>query len=141
MVSYASSLDTAGVFARSVADAAALLDAISGHDPLDSTSLGLPPTRALEALRVAGQQRSGAGQSSSSSSSSSSSVVEKPLQGVRVGVPLARIEWGDGGPLFFFMLSPIGQHLIGLSIGTACRACASIAVFVVPDDSWRSFWG
>ena len=38
LVAFASSLDQIGPFARSVKDAAYMLDAISGHDPLDSTS-------------------------------------------------------------------------------------------------------
>ncbi|WP_072620587.1 Asp-tRNA(Asn)/Glu-tRNA(Gln) amidotransferase subunit GatA [Spirulina major] len=39
LVAYASSLDQIGPFARSVEDAAILLEAIAGHDPNDSTSL------------------------------------------------------------------------------------------------------
>lgn len=38
MVAFASSLDQAGIFARSVEDAALLLETISGHDAKDSTS-------------------------------------------------------------------------------------------------------
>jgi len=38
MVAFSSSLDQAGVFARSVKDSALLLQAVVGHDPLDSTS-------------------------------------------------------------------------------------------------------
>jgi aspartyl-tRNA(Asn)/glutamyl-tRNA(Gln) amidotransferase subunit A len=38
MVAFASSLDQAGVFARTVADSALLLQSIAGHDPHDSTS-------------------------------------------------------------------------------------------------------
>ncbi len=43
LVAFASSLDQIGPFARTAADAALLLDAISGHDPHDSTSLPEPP--------------------------------------------------------------------------------------------------
>ncbi len=43
LVAFASSLDQVGPFARSVADAAALYDAIAGHDPCDSTSLHQVP--------------------------------------------------------------------------------------------------
>ncbi len=43
LVAFASSLDQVGPFARTVTDAAALLDVLSGHDPLDSTSLASGP--------------------------------------------------------------------------------------------------
>jgi aspartyl-tRNA(Asn)/glutamyl-tRNA(Gln) amidotransferase subunit A len=42
LVAFASSLDQVGVFGRTVSDAALLLQAVSGHDPLDSTSADLP---------------------------------------------------------------------------------------------------
>ncbi|MCS6879448.1 MAG: Asp-tRNA(Asn)/Glu-tRNA(Gln) amidotransferase subunit GatA [Geminicoccaceae bacterium] len=42
IVAFASSLDQAGAFARSVADAALLLQAMAGFDPKDSTSADLP---------------------------------------------------------------------------------------------------
>jgi aspartyl-tRNA(Asn)/glutamyl-tRNA(Gln) amidotransferase subunit A len=42
MIAFASSLDQAGVFARSAADAAIVLKAMSGFDPLDSTSVDTP---------------------------------------------------------------------------------------------------
>ena len=42
VVAYASSLDTPGPMARTVRDAAILLDAMAGHDPRDSTSAPLP---------------------------------------------------------------------------------------------------
>jgi aspartyl-tRNA(Asn)/glutamyl-tRNA(Gln) amidotransferase subunit A len=42
LIAFASSLDQIGPFARTVQDAAALLEIIAGRDPLDSTSLGLP---------------------------------------------------------------------------------------------------
>jgi len=38
LIAFASSLDQIGPLAKSVDDAASILDAISGHDPLDSTS-------------------------------------------------------------------------------------------------------
>ena len=38
LIAFASSLDQIGPFARSVEDAALVLEAISGHDPLDATS-------------------------------------------------------------------------------------------------------
>ncbi len=42
IVAYASSLDQAGPFARTVRDAAVLLASMAGHDPEDSTSIDLP---------------------------------------------------------------------------------------------------
>lgn len=42
MIAFASSLDQAGAFARSVEDMALIMEAISGHDPKDSTSVNLP---------------------------------------------------------------------------------------------------
>ncbi len=42
LIAFASSLDQIGPFASTVTDAALLLEAISGHDPMDSTSLPEP---------------------------------------------------------------------------------------------------
>ena len=42
LVAFASSLDQIGPLSRTVEDAAIILQAIAGHDPLDSTSLPLP---------------------------------------------------------------------------------------------------
>ncbi|MFN3483660.1 MAG: amidase family protein, partial [Rhabdaerophilum calidifontis] len=42
IVAFASSLDQAGPIAKTVRDAAALLTAMAGHDPKDSTSVDLP---------------------------------------------------------------------------------------------------
>jgi aspartyl-tRNA(Asn)/glutamyl-tRNA(Gln) amidotransferase subunit A len=50
LVAFASSLDQIGPLATDVADAALLLDAISGPDPADSTCLAGEPPRAAERL-------------------------------------------------------------------------------------------
>jgi aspartyl-tRNA(Asn)/glutamyl-tRNA(Gln) amidotransferase subunit A len=42
LIAFASSLDQIGPFARSVEDCALVLDAMAGHDPLDSTSANRP---------------------------------------------------------------------------------------------------
>ncbi len=71
LVAFASSLDQIGPFAHTVGDAAACLDAVSGHDSLDSTSIpeGIP--KVLDAV--------GAG-----------------VDGMRVGV-VSQLAGGDGG--------------------------------------------
>jgi len=43
LIAFASSLDQIGPFAHTVADAALLLETISGHDPMDSTSIPQGP--------------------------------------------------------------------------------------------------
>ncbi|HEV2373478.1 MAG TPA: Asp-tRNA(Asn)/Glu-tRNA(Gln) amidotransferase subunit GatA [Streptosporangiaceae bacterium] len=53
LVAFASSLDTPGPLARSVLDAALLHEAISGHDPCDSTSVDAPVPPVVEAARQA----------------------------------------------------------------------------------------
>jgi aspartyl-tRNA(Asn)/glutamyl-tRNA(Gln) amidotransferase subunit A len=50
LIAFASSLDQVGPFARSARDCALLMQAIAGHDPLDSTSLDQPVPDYLAAL-------------------------------------------------------------------------------------------
>ncbi len=56
MVAFASSLDQAGPMTQSVADAALLLQAMAGHDPLDSTSSAVAVDDYLGALNQAPKQ-------------------------------------------------------------------------------------
>lgn len=51
LVAFASSLDQIGPFARDVEDTALLLQAVAGHDPLDSTSVNRPVPDYPAALR------------------------------------------------------------------------------------------
>jgi len=51
VVAFASSLDTPGPFGRTVLDAALLHEAMSGHDPMDSTSIDAPVPSVVEAAR------------------------------------------------------------------------------------------
>src|SRR5580698_6193652 len=53
VVAFASSLDTPGPFGRTVLDAALLHEAMSGHDPCDSTSIDAPVPPVVEAARQA----------------------------------------------------------------------------------------
>ena len=50
LIAFASSLDTVGTFTRSVRDAALLLGAMAGRDPLDATSLESPSTDFLTGI-------------------------------------------------------------------------------------------
>jgi aspartyl-tRNA(Asn)/glutamyl-tRNA(Gln) amidotransferase subunit A len=62
MIAFASSLDQAGVVARSAEDAAFVLQAMSGFDPLDSTSVDRPVDDLVSGLG-------------------------KPIKGLRIGLP------------------------------------------------------
>jgi aspartyl-tRNA(Asn)/glutamyl-tRNA(Gln) amidotransferase subunit A len=53
VVAFASSLDTPGPFARTVLDTALLHEAMSGHDPMDSTSIDAPVPPIVAAAREA----------------------------------------------------------------------------------------
>ena len=52
LIAFASSLDQIGPFARTVEDAAIMLGAIAGHDPLDSTSVPLQVPHYTDGLRT-----------------------------------------------------------------------------------------
>jgi aspartyl-tRNA(Asn)/glutamyl-tRNA(Gln) amidotransferase subunit A len=71
MIAFASSLDQAGVLARSAEDCALVLGAMSGFDPHDSTSAERPPQDFHAALTIA---RAGA-------------TPGRPLEGLRIGLP------------------------------------------------------
>lgn len=69
MIAFASSLDQAGPLARSAEDAALLLEAMSGYDPKDSTSINKP----VPAF---------------------STLLNEPLQGLRIGICTDHFEKG-----------------------------------------------
>ena len=71
MIAFASSLDQAGVLARSAEDCALVLGAMSGFDARDSTSAERPP-QDFHAELVRGRPGASAA---------------KPLQGLRIGLP------------------------------------------------------
>ena len=69
LVAFASSLDQAGPLAKTAEDVALLLEAIAGHDPLDSTSANVPTP-------------------------SYTATVKQPLEGLKLGI--AREHFSDG---------------------------------------------
>jgi len=71
LIAFASSLDQIGPFAHTVADAAALLEVIGGHDPRDSTSIPAPAPALLD-------------------------VLGRGVEGLRVGV-ITELAGGPGG--------------------------------------------
>jgi aspartyl-tRNA(Asn)/glutamyl-tRNA(Gln) amidotransferase subunit A len=71
IIAFASSLDQAGVLARSAEDCALLLSAMSGHDPRDATSAERPPQDYASHID---QPLPGAN-------------AGRPLQGLRIGLP------------------------------------------------------
>jgi aspartyl-tRNA(Asn)/glutamyl-tRNA(Gln) amidotransferase subunit A len=62
LVAFASSLDKIGPFTTNIADAAAVMEVIAGHDPNDSTSAAVPVENYLQ-------------------------EIERPAKGLRIGVP------------------------------------------------------
>lgn len=64
VVAYGSSLDQVGALARTVEDAALVLQTIAGHDPREATSADMPEEAYLDAVRKA-----------------------ETLKGVRIGIP------------------------------------------------------
>lgn len=50
LIAFASSLDQIGPLTRDVTDCAMVLELIAGHDPMDSTSVNVPPVRYTDAL-------------------------------------------------------------------------------------------
>ncbi len=71
MIAFASSFDQAGPIARSAADCALLLSAMSGFDARDATSAERPPQDYVAQMQAA---RAGAS-------------AARPLQGLRIGLP------------------------------------------------------
>lgn len=69
MIAFASSLDQAGPMARSAVDCALLLDAMSGFDARDATSLERPPLTCHATLQAPAENPA------------------KPLAGLRIGIP------------------------------------------------------
>jgi aspartyl-tRNA(Asn)/glutamyl-tRNA(Gln) amidotransferase subunit A len=85
LVAYGSSLDQIGTLAKDVTDAALLLQAISGYDPRDSTSVDAPVPDYFSGVR--GQRSEDRGQGAVSGRPSAVGAQGAALAGLRVGVP------------------------------------------------------
>ncbi len=85
MIAFASSLDQAGVLARSAADCALLIDAMAGFDPLDATS-----------AEFAGSEANRPGLIGAQLAARRAAVADlaRPLAGLRIGLP--REFFGEG---------------------------------------------
>jgi len=97
------SLDSVGVLARTVEDAALVYQALAGEDEADETTLGIPPEDALEGLRagVAGLRLA---------------FVEKPFfEGVDAEIAAAVREAGR-------VLEKLGAHLVSIPFPEAVEA-------------------
>jgi Asp-tRNAAsn/Glu-tRNAGln amidotransferase A subunit and related amidases len=104
MIAFASSLDQAGPMARSAEDCALLLNAMAAHDPRDSTS---HPAAASDFLRG----------------------LDRPLQGLRVGVP--EEFFGEG-------LDPEVAAAVQVGIDQLAKQGASIQSIRLPNNPMRS---
>ncbi|GJL80837.1 MAG: glutamyl-tRNA(Gln) amidotransferase subunit A [marine bacterium B5-7] len=101
IVAFASSLDQAGPIAQTAADAALLFDAMAGFDPRDSTSLD----KKFEAA---------------------SSSLEKPLKGLKIGLPN---EFFDSG-----VDSDVGAA-VQAAVARLCELGASAVNIALPNSA------
>ena len=114
LIAFASSLDQIGPFANSVEDAALLLEVISGHDPMDSTSLPEPAPSLLAHL-------------------------EDGVAGKRVGVVRELVEGADDDVLASVdaaraVLEDAGATIVELSI-PECRLGLSAYYLIAPAEA------
>jgi aspartyl-tRNA(Asn)/glutamyl-tRNA(Gln) amidotransferase subunit A len=103
MIAFASSLDQAGPVTRSVADAASLLGIIAGHDPRDSTSMDVPVP-------------------------DYGAAVEKPVKGMRIGLPREYFE-GAG-------LDPAVKAAVERALGALTEQGASAVEVSLPHTEY-----
>ena len=116
LIAFASSLDQAGVFARSAADTALLLDAIACFDPKDSTSLDVAQANCHERLN-------------------------QSIKGLRVGVPKEFFDSGlqpDIGRVVHEALADyqkLGAQLIDVELPNSSKAIPSYYVIAPAEAS------
>jgi aspartyl-tRNA(Asn)/glutamyl-tRNA(Gln) amidotransferase subunit A len=107
MIAFASSLDQAGPFARTARDCALLLDAMSGHDARDSTSLQRPPTQ-------------------------TAATVDAPLHGASAGKPLQGLRIGLPKEFFGAGLADEVQAAVRAALGELEKLGATLADITLP---------
>jgi aspartyl-tRNA(Asn)/glutamyl-tRNA(Gln) amidotransferase subunit A len=116
LVAFASSLDQIGALAKDVTDAATLLGAIAGYDPLDSTSVDTPVPDYVAALRRARSvPPEGFAQTGPS------------LLGLRVGVP---------GEYFVEGMQPEVEHAVRQAIATLVDLGAEVREISLPHTQY-----
>ncbi|MDE2119332.1 MAG: Asp-tRNA(Asn)/Glu-tRNA(Gln) amidotransferase subunit GatA [Betaproteobacteria bacterium] len=118
MIAYASSLDQAGVMARSAWDCALVLGAMAGFDPRDATSVEHPSqdyTAALDAPREAAD-------------------AARPLAGLRIGLPREWFAHGLSGEVeqpvreALAQLERLGAELVDIALP---RSELSVAAYYI----------
>ncbi|MGB7556007.1 MAG: amidase family protein, partial [Candidatus Korobacteraceae bacterium] len=102
LIAFASSLDHVGPFCKSVKDAALMLQYMAGRDPLDSTSAQLPVPDYLE-------------------------QIEKPVQGLRIGMP--KEYFGEG-------LDPEVDKAVEAGIEELAKAGCVIVPISLPNTKY-----
>ena len=115
LIAFASSLDQAGPFARDVADAALLLEVISGHDPRDSTSVERPVP-------------------------SYTKTLNEPVKGLKIGVPAeffdpgldAEVENAVRGSLKFY--EGMGATLVPVNLPHATKYALAVYYIVATAE-------
>ena len=120
LVAFASSLDQIGPLAGSVDDAAILLDAVSGHDPKDSTSLPSAATKCAEAAENA----------------------RDDLKGVRIGLPKEYFDMDGVDPDVeksiadsIAILEDLGAEMVEVPLPRAEYAVAAYYVIATAEAS------
>ena len=115
MIAFASSLDQAGVFARSARDAALVLETMSGFDPRDSTSADAPVPRYSEQL-------------------------DQPLAGLRIGRPAeffaAGLDAQTGARIdeALAVLESLGATLVDISL-PRMEHCVPVYYVIAPAEA------
>jgi aspartyl-tRNA(Asn)/glutamyl-tRNA(Gln) amidotransferase subunit A len=116
LIAFASSLDHPGPFAKTVKDAAILLEVMAGRDPMDSTTAGIPVPDYCE-------------------------HVGRPVEGMKIGVPMEYFEDGLDADvraaveLGLHELSKAGGEIVPLSLPHTSFAIPTYYVIATAEAS------